>query len=51
MALKSVDDVDDSGFDDETSSIEIAHIAKNFRKFLKTIIEGQEIKIMLTLRM
>ena len=37
MALKSVDDVDDSGFDDETSSIEIAHIAKNFRKFLKLL--------------
>ena len=32
MALKSVDD---SGFDDELSSIEIAYLAKNFRNFLR----------------
>ena len=35
MALKSVDDVDDCGFDDELSSIEIAYLAKNFRNFLR----------------
>ena len=35
MALKSIDDVDDSGFDDETSSTEIAHLAKSFRNFLR----------------
>ena len=35
MALKSVDDVDDCGFDDELSSTEIAYLAKNFRNFLK----------------
>ena len=35
MALKSVDGVDDSRFDDEISSIEIAHLAKNFRNFLR----------------
>ena len=35
MALKSVDDVDVNGFDDELSSIEIAYIAKNFRNFLR----------------
>ena len=35
MALKSVDDVDECGFDDELSSIEIAYLAKNFRNFLR----------------
>ena len=35
MALKSVDDVDGNGFDDELSSTEIAYLAKNFRNFLR----------------
>ena len=35
MTLKSVDDVDGNGFDDELSSIEIAYLAKNFRNFLR----------------
>ena len=35
MALKSVDNVDRNGFDDELSSTEIAYLAKNFRNFLK----------------
>ena len=35
MALKSVDDVDGNGFDDELSSTEITYLAKNFRKFLR----------------
>ena len=35
VALMLVDDVDDNGFDDELSSIEIAYLAKNFRKFLR----------------
>ena len=35
MALKSVDDVEVGGFDDELSAIEIAYLAKNFRNFLK----------------
>ena len=35
MALKSVDDVEVGGFDDELSSTEIAYLAKNFRNFLK----------------
>ena len=35
MALKSVDDVEIGGFDDELSAIEIAYLAKNFRNFLK----------------
>ena len=35
MALKSVDDVEDGGFDDELSATEIAYLAKNFRNFLR----------------
>ena len=35
MALKSVDNVDVGGFDDELSSTEIAYHAKNFRNFLR----------------
>ena len=35
MALKSVDDVDDNGFDDELSYTKIAYLAKNFRNFFK----------------
>ena len=35
MTLKSVDDVEVGGFDDELSSTEIAYLAKNFRNFLR----------------
>ena len=35
MALKSVDDVEVGGFDDELSAIEISYLAKNFRNFLR----------------
>ena len=35
MALKSVDDVDDYGFDNELSSTKIAYSVKNFRNFLR----------------
>ena len=35
MALKSVDDVDASGFNDELSAIEITYLTKNFRNFLR----------------
>ena len=35
MALKSVDDVEVGGFDDELSATEIANLAKNFRNFLR----------------
>ena len=35
MALKSVDDVEVGGFDNEISAIEIAYLAKNFRNFLR----------------
>ena len=35
MALKSIDDVDVGGFDDELFATEIAYLAKNFRNFLR----------------
>ena len=35
MALKSVNDVDVGGFNDELSATEIAYLAKNFRNFLR----------------
>ena len=35
IALKSIDDVDDNGFDDELSSKEIAYLVKSFRNFFK----------------
>ena len=35
IALKSIDDVDVGGFDDELSVIEIVYLAKNFRNFLR----------------
>ena len=35
VALKSVDYVDVSGFDDELSATEIVYFAKNFRNFLR----------------
>ena len=41
MALKSVDDVDGNGFDDELSSTDIAYFDKNFEIFLRTTTEGQ----------
>ena len=50
MALKSVDNVDGNGFDDELSSIEIAYLAKNFRNFLRNNNRGQKVKTMLNLR-
>ena len=35
MTLKSVDDVNVGGFDNELSAIETAYLAKNFRNFLR----------------
>ena len=35
MTLKSIDDVDRNGFNDEFSFTKIAYLAKNFRKFLR----------------
>ena len=41
MALKSIDDVETSGFDDDLSATKIAYLAKNFRNFLRTITKGK----------
>ena len=35
MVLKSVNDVDVNGFNDELSATEIAYLAKNFKNFLR----------------
>ena len=35
MALKSIDDVEGNGFDDEFSATKIAYLAKNFRNFFR----------------
>ena len=35
MSLKSIDDVEVGGFDDELSATEIAYLVKNFRNFFK----------------
>ena len=35
MAPKSNNDIDGNGFDDESSTTEIADLAKNFRNFFK----------------
>ena len=35
MALKSIDYVNDCGFNEEITSIEISYLAKNFRNFLR----------------
>ena len=60
MALKSVDDVDVGGFDDELSAAKIAYLAKNFRNFLrdnnrrargKNIVELETLGRMIPLRL
>ena len=35
MALKSVDEINENGFDDELFATGIAYLAKNFRNFLR----------------
>ena len=35
MAIKSVDDVDGNGLDDELSSTKIPYLAKNLKSFLR----------------
>ena len=49
MALKSVDDVDWNGFDDELSSTEIAYLAKNFRNLPRNNNKRARGKTMLNL--
>ena len=50
MALKSVDDVNVNGFDNELSATEIAYLAKNFKKFLKNNNKRARGKTMLNLK-
>ena len=49
MALKSVDDVEVGGFDDELFAIEIAYLAKNFRNFLKNSNRRAKVRTLLNL--
>ena len=49
MALKSVDDVDWNGFDDEFSTTKIAYLSRSLEIFLGKITKGQEVKTMLNL--
>ena len=49
LDLKLVDDVDVGGFDDELSATKIAYLVKNFRNFLETTTEEQEIRTPLKL--
>ena len=49
MALKSVDDVDGNGFDDELSATKLLTLPRTLEIFLGTIIEGQEVRTLLNL--
>ena len=49
MALKSVDDVEVGGFDDELSATEIAYLAKNLETFSEITIKRQEVRTLLNL--
>ena len=44
MALKSIDDVDVSGFDDELSGTEIAYLVKNFVKNFRNFLRNNNIR-------
>ena len=50
MALKSVDNLDDCGFDDKSLLQRLLILPRTLETFWGTIIEGQEIEIMLALR-
>ena len=47
MALKSVDDVEVGGFDDELSTTEISYLVRTLETFLGIVIEGQEVRTLL----
>ena len=51
MTLKFVDNLDDCGFDDKSHLQDCLSWQKFSKIFEKKMIEGQEIKILLTLRM
>ena len=50
MALKSVDDVDVNGFDDESLLQRLLILPRILENFLGTTTEGQEVKTMLNLK-
>ena len=50
MALKSIDEINENGFDDELSATGISYLAKNFRNFLRNNNRREKVKIMLNLR-
>ena len=50
MALKSVDEINENGFDDELFATGIAYLVKNFRNFLRNNNRREKVKIMLNLR-
>ena len=47
MALKSVDNVDVNGFDDELFTTELLTLLRTLEIFLEIITEWQEVKTML----
>ena len=49
MALKSVDNVDVNGFDDELSTTELLTLLRTLEIFFGTITEGQEVRTLLNL--
>ena len=49
MTLKSVDDVDIDGFDDELSATKIVTLPRTLGIFLETTTEGQEIRTLFNL--
>ena len=49
MALKFVDNVDASGFDDELFAIKLLTLPRTLEIFLGTITKGQEVRTLLNL--
>ena len=49
MALKSVDDIDSNGFDDNSLLLKLYILLRTLETFLRTITEGQEVKTILNL--
>ena len=50
MALKSVDDVDDNGFDNELLLQRLHILSRTLETFSRITIEGQEVETMLNLK-
>ena len=49
MALKSVDDVEVGGFDNEISAIELLTLPRTLETFLGIVTEGKEVRTLLNL--